>query len=71
MADREELDVRAEVLPSAVQNRVRNTLKKALQDQLAKEAKTLGKITGPDGGLAAIHARSGVSTLEDEVILER
>ncbi len=69
MAD--ELDVRAEVLPSAVQARVRTTLKKALQDQLAKEARTLGRITGPDGGLAAIHGKTGISTIEDEVILER
>ena len=68
MAD--ELDVRAEVLPSSVQTRVRSTLKKALQDQLAKEAKTLGRLTGPDGGLAAIHGKTGVSTMEDEVILE-
>jgi hypothetical protein len=54
----ETMDVRAEVLPEVVQDRVRTSLKRALQDQLSREAKTLGG-TGAD--VAKIHAKSGIS----------
>ena len=58
MADKEEMDIRAEVLPDVVQDRVRSSLKRALQDQLSRETKTIG---GMGGELAKIHAKSGIS----------
>ena len=64
----EEMDIRAEVLPPTVQDRVRTSLKRALQDQLSKEAKTLG---GTGAEVARIHAKSGISWDQAQETLER
>jgi hypothetical protein len=72
MADNEEMEIRAEVLTRGVQERVRTTLKKALGEQLSREAKTLGGLRGPGGEALTIHGRTGISNSPiDEIDIER
>jgi hypothetical protein len=59
MAENDEMEITPEEIPADAQGRIRESLKKALQDQLQKEAKTLGPLGGASGG--AIHGKSGVS----------
>lgn len=59
----EEMEVTADVLPTDLQNRVRDNLKRALQEQLRAEAETLGRL-GLGAQALGIHGKSGVTAAQ-------
>ena len=61
MATKDSMDISAELIPAATQGKIRDSLKKALKDQLQKEAATLGPLAGGSAARMTIHGKQGVS----------